>query len=252
MKLSMKIGTSFRAFLAAALAVVTAACGDARATDAARQDDLERDLELASATTMNLASARVDPSLLDALETKPQGAPLAVPTIRKGAGSRAVRSSTPTVRATPEVELAAEATDATLISAEAPAPEVSEPVAVVPRPAPVPAEPAGDYGTGGGGVIFGGGGIGGVIIRGGGVDGDNCDLHTRGGRRGTTRGPIYMPTVPVATQPSGPSGTAGRPRGGFGGFGGTEGPATDARRPTGPQPARPAGPRSGPVSRRGF
>lgn len=237
----MKLVTPLRALGAVAFATAIAACGDARSTDVASKDDLQRDLELASATTMSLAGGRVDSALLNTLETKPQGAPQPATTVKKAAGNRAVRSRTPTVRATPEVELAAvEEVAETETLAEAPAPESSEPVAVAPRPAPpvIIATGAGDYGTGGnGGGIFGPG----VIIRGGGVDGDNCELHTRGGRRGTNRGPVYVPTIPVYTQPSVPT----RTRGGFGG--GTA--SGDTRRSTGTQ-SQPASPRGRTTSRR--
>lgn len=176
------------------LAAGVSACRDARATDA--QAELQRDLELA-ASTVSLASPQVDAALLNAMETKPQGAPEAAPVVKKAAGPRAVRSQTPTVRATPEVEVAAlnDQGDVTQVESIAPAPDITEPVAVAPRPQPVIVQTGGtaggDYGTGGG--VFGGGG-GGVIIRGGGIDGDNCELHRRG--RGN-RGPIYVPTPNV-------------------------------------------------------
>ncbi len=183
---------------ALAVAVGITACGDAKATEAS-QEDLKRDLELASSTTMNLATPKVDPSLLT-LETKPQGAPETAKVVKKGAGPRAVRSQAPTVLATPEMDVAAvdESEDVTESESIAPVPESTEPVAVAPRPQPVIIQTAGggDYGTSGnGGGVFGGGsgsGGRGAIIRGGGVDGDNCDLH-RGGRG--TRGPIYIPTT---------------------------------------------------------
>jgi hypothetical protein len=192
------------------LAAGIAACGDARgeAATAAQQEDFKRDLQLASSSTMNLATPKVDPKLLNSLETKPMGAPEPTNVVKRGAGNRAVHSHTPTVRATPEVDIAAVDEVAEVESESiAPAPEVTnEPVAVAPRPAPVVIQTGGgDYGTSGngGGVFGGGGGIGGVVIRGGGVDGDNCDLH-RTGRRptstGTFPGPIYRqpprPSVP--------------------------------------------------------
>lgn len=247
MKDLMKMFSPARALGAVVVAASLIACRDARTTDTARDAELKSDLELAS-TSMNLAPNKVDPSFLDSLETRPQGAPKAATVVKKGHGPRVIASRTPTVRAAQDPEpAAAETADVTQTVAQAPAPDVSEPVAVAPRPAPVDAQPAGDYGTGGGGVFGGGGGIGGVIIRGGGVDGDNCDLHTRGGRRGTTRGPIYMPTIPVATQPSMPDRGAGGRRGGWGGIGGA---ATDTRRPDASQPTGTA-PRSRPVTRRG-
>jgi hypothetical protein len=162
----------------------------------AAQEDLKRDLQLAASATMDLAGPKVNPALLT-LEAKPQGAPEAATTIRRGAGNRAIRSRTPTVRATPELEVAAvDETDQVESLAEAPVAEaIDEPVAVAPRPVPVIVSTggAGDYGTGSGGGIFGGG-MGGVVIRGGGVDGDNCELHRNG--RGT-RGPIYIPNRPA-------------------------------------------------------
>ncbi len=188
-----------------AVAAITA-CGDSRGTDAA-QDDLRRDLELASSTTMNLAAPTVDSSLLNAMETTPASAPAPAIVVRRAPGPRSVRSQTPTVRATPAVDVAAlDEVDEVKSESEAPAPEeVTEPVAVAPRPAP----PAGDYGTGinggGAGVYGGGGGVygggTGVVIRGGGVDGDNCELHRRrpgspvyGGGYG---GPVFIPRAQV-------------------------------------------------------
>jgi hypothetical protein len=186
---------------ALAVAAGLAACGDSRSTDTS---DIERDLQLASASTMNLAAPRVDPALLTSLETKPQGAPERAATVKRGPGTRAVRSEAPTVEATPDVDVAAVHEVEQEVQTESVAPEAeptNEPVAVAPRPAPVVVQAgnAGDYGTSGG--IFGGGGVGGVVIRGGGVDGDNCELHRRGRGGsvlggGTIRGPVYSPSVP--------------------------------------------------------
>jgi hypothetical protein len=194
----------------AALALTTGilACADAPAAET-KNTDLQRDIELASATTMNLAAPRIDSSLLNSMETQPQGTPEVARTVRRGAGSRAVRSETPTVRATPVVEVAElEESEEVPTVAVAPAPEESsEPVAVAPRPAPavIPTggEGGGDYGTSGnGGGIFGGGsGNGGVVIRGGGVDGDNCELHRRG-RNGGIAGPVFYPRTPRTGMPA--------------------------------------------------
>lgn len=172
--------------------VATAACGDARANDAA-ENELKRDLELASATTMKLATPAVDSALLTAMETKPQRAPEQSTVVRRGAGTRAVPSATPTVEAEPELDVAAEGeSEVTETVAAAPAPEpINEPIAVAPRPQPsiIQTGGAGDYGVGSGGM---GGGGGGVVLRGGGVHGDNCQIHTRGGGI-YTRGPVYIP-----------------------------------------------------------
>jgi outer membrane receptor protein involved in Fe transport len=197
------------------------ACAEAPAAES-RNADLQRDIELASATTMNLAAPRVDSALLNAMETQPQGTPEVAKTVRRGAGSRAVRSETPTVRATPVVEVA-ELEESEEVQTESIAPaleESSEPVAVAPRPAPavIPTggEGGGDYGTSGtGGGIFGGGaGSGGVVIRGGGVDGDNCELHRRPRSRGGFGGPIMMPNpnVPRTGMPVYDSGRGVRQR----------------------------------------
>ena len=174
-----------------------AACGDARANDA-DQADLKRDLEMASAATMKLATPTVDSALLSAMETKPQNAPQPKKVVKRGAGPRAVASNAPTVQAEPELDVADVGESTTTESvAVAPAPEpINEPVAVAPRPQPpvIFTGGTGDYGTGSGGM---GGGRGGVVIRGGGVDGDNCDLHRGRGTRGGiyTRGPVWVPQV---------------------------------------------------------
>jgi hypothetical protein len=191
----MKASTLKLSIVALSVAAGLIACG--RGTgDTASQDDFKRDLQLASSTNLDLAAPKVDPSLLT-LESKAPAAPAPATTIKKGPGSRAVRSETPTVTATPDVDVAAVAEESAEVEtiAEAPAPvESTEPVAVAPRPSPVVIQTAGggsgDYGRSGTGVIFGGG----SVIRGGGVDGDNCEIHS-GGRRPTrtTRGPIFVP-----------------------------------------------------------
>lgn len=208
MRTTMKLSISTLAVFALfALATGIAACSDARATETAQADELKRDLELASATTMKLAGPAVNPALLNTMETQPMSAPTPATSVKRGAGTRAVRSNAPTVLAAPESEAADETSVELEALASAPMPDVSEPVAVAPRPtAPeviATSLPAGDYGTGsgGGGVFGGGGGRGGVVIRGGGVHGDNCELHRR--PRGTTsRGPVYVPSVPIASQPT--------------------------------------------------
>lgn len=185
----------------AALALSTGlmACAEKGSTSA--DQELKHDLELATASTMNLATPRVDSSLLNSMETRLRAEPQPMHTVRRGAGTRAVQSQAPTVLATPDVDVAAvdESNEAESESL-APAPESSEPVAVAPRPAPVVIPASGDYGSGTGGGIFGGGTGTGVVIRGGGVDGDNCELHRRprGGGIPTSHGPVYIPqpTVP--------------------------------------------------------
>ena len=204
----MRTTTTKLATLAAMLLTAgLMACGTSGKSGTASNDDFKRDLQLASATNMNLAAPKVDPALLT-LETAPRGAPQPTPTLKKAEGPKAVRSEAPTVEAAPEPEAAAvqeEVPVATTV-APAPAPQSNEPVAVAPRPMPAATQPGGGAGTGdygrGGGVF--GGGIG-VVIRGGGVDGDNCDLHGRGRPTIIYRSPVYVPRPLVPTSGRGGS-----------------------------------------------
>lgn len=189
----------------------TAACAPGRKADTAGTDDFQRDLQLAAATNMDVATPPVSAALLTTLETVPRATPEPAPTIKKAPeGDHAVHAEAPTVEATPVPEVAAveETTPVVETVAPAPVPEpITEPVAVAPRPQPV-ALPAGGVGSGdyggGGGVL--GGGIG-VVIRGGGVHGDRCEIHTR--RGGVYRGPIFVPRPGAPTT----GGTSVIPRG---------------------------------------
>lgn len=215
---------------ALSVAGVLAACG--RATDTSQSDDFGNDLKLASASTMDLATPKVDPSLLNsALENRAEAAPRTAAVVKRAPGPRVLQSKTPTRRAAPtgEVATAGETSDQSTSVESAPAADASEPVAIAPRPTPG-AQPGagsapGDYGTSGnGGGIFGpSGGLGGVVIFGGGADGDHCE--PRGGRRG-------------GMGRSGGMGGVGRP-GGMGGIGGIFGPVII--RSAGAVPTRPLG-----------
>ena len=81
-----------------------AACTGAPANSAS--DDFTRDLQLAS-TAVDLAGPGVDSALLGQLETQPNAAPEQAVRVVRGSGERAVSSRTPTVRATPTMEVAA-------------------------------------------------------------------------------------------------------------------------------------------------
>jgi hypothetical protein len=187
----------------AALALTAVACAPAAKTDT----EFQRDLQLASATTMDLAAPAVNPALLT-LENAPAAAPAPAPVIQKAPEAPlAIQSEAPTVEATPEPDPAPVQESVETLTAPAPAPapvESNEPVAVAPRPQPAPVVAAGgtgagDYGRGGG--VWGNGG--GVIIRGGGVDGDHCIPR---GRRGGVifSGPVYVPR-PLGGRGSAPS-----------------------------------------------
>ena len=170
---------------ALSLAIGTSACRDANANSGVAQAELKRDLEMAASATISLAAPKVDSALLK-FEGQPKSAPQASPPLGRVLArerfSPRPRPFAPSLSSRCDV-VESEMTETV---ADASGPESTEPVAVAPRPTPV-----GDYGTGGG--IFGGGSGGGVVIRGGGVDGDNCELHRRGGRRG---GPVYIPQTP--------------------------------------------------------
>jgi len=188
--------------LSLSLAAAVAACSKGN-TSTAQQDDLANDLRLAQSSTLNLAQPKVDASLLNAsLENKPTGSPQAATTLKKNAaGTHVVHSRNATLHAAPTTEVAASEDVSKEVETmdQAPAPDVTEPVAVAPRPSPGPNPGAGDnpgdYGTSGnGGGIFGpGGGMGGVVMRGGGADGDHCEIHGTGRRTG----PIFIPTTGV-------------------------------------------------------
>ena len=248
------VKVTFASLALIGIAGAIAACTDARATETTKDAELSRDLELASAQTLALAGRVVDSANLASLETKPASAPEAARVVTRGAGPKAVRSKAPTVRATPEPVPAAAEGEGDSMAEEASLAE-SEPVAVVPLPAPVaiPSAPAGDYGSGGGIVGSGGGRIGtgggGVVIRGGGVHGDNCELHRR--PRGGTRGPVYVPATIIPS--SRPTTTSAPSRGGSIG----RNPEPVSRRPetVNSSPREPRAPRQRPdprATRRGM
>ena len=204
-------------------AVVLSACGKSSTrADGAISDELKRDLQMASSTSLDLASRQSAAAF--PLTELPAATPSPSTTLRKSAGPKAVRSRTPTVKAAPEPTVATEVEEPEVeVTAEAPSPTLEpmpEPDApAVPRPSPINPAPAGDgsWGRNGGGSAPGGvgggsvlGGIFGVVIRGGGVDGDRCEIHNRRprNRAGILNGGIY--TGPR----SGPSRLPGSPVGG--------------------------------------
>ena len=205
------------------LAVAVVACSKSSApADSQLNDDLKRDLQLASSTSLDLASKQSAASF--PLTEVPVTASKAPSTsVRKAAGPKAVRSKAPTVKATPEPTPAVETEEAQVESmVETPSPVVEpEPAPdapAVPRPSPVNPVPAGDgsWGRGGNGGGTGGstggtilGGIFGVVIRGGGVDGDRCEIHDRRGRNRPTSGGVYIPASPYPSAPR-----TGQPRAG--------------------------------------
>lgn len=197
--------------------VVLAACGKNGASpNRAMNDDLKRDLQLASSSGLDLASQQAAKGFA-LTEIAQSSAPSPAPAVKKGAGPKAVRSKTPTVKAAPDASIESKAEEPTTqVMAQAPSPtteQVPDPAApAVPRPSPMPIDPNGGEGArgqngggpnpgagdGGGSVL---GGIFGAILRGGVVDGDHCDPRTDGrhGRRPPYGGPSTFPNNPYPT-----------------------------------------------------
>jgi hypothetical protein len=161
--------------------------------------DLQRDLKLASTTSLELAPAGIPLTTVSAIEAPPAATPeRATRPKASPRGPRVVRSRAPSVAAAPEPEVAAaeeesESTStADLASAEAEA-EASAPAAggvPLPRPTAIPVSyptGSGDAGTYDPGP--------GTVIRGGGIDPDHCQIHTRRGG-GRVYPPIFRPRGP--------------------------------------------------------
>jgi len=195
-------------------AVVLAACGKNGASpNRAMNDDLKRDLQLASSSGLDLASQQAAKSFA-LTEIGQSSAPSPAPALKKGAGPKAVKSKTPTVKAAPDASIESKSEEPTTeVMAEAPSPtteQVPDPAApAVPRPSPMPIKPNGGDGAqgqngGGPNPGAGDGGIFGTILRGGVVDGDHCDPRTDRRPRGRRSGGGYGTSpVPFPTRPGG-------------------------------------------------
>ncbi|MHB1861940.1 MAG: hypothetical protein ACYCVL_03130 [Gemmatimonadaceae bacterium] len=193
--------------IALPLAAALGACGRGDRTTSSTVD-LQRDLRLASTTTMEVPEAPVNPANFNDLETRPLSAPRPSRRLRNDPGPRAVASSAPTLPAAPAPQVSQ------MQHAEAPRAAVSpvplsagDPMATLSRPA-ASSGAAGVMGSGDLGRTGSGGGMGpftGVVIRGGGVGDDHCEPHGRGGVYlpmpggfGGSRFPTIRPTVPNA------------------------------------------------------
>jgi hypothetical protein len=191
-----------------------AACTRGGKSNAAGDVDLQRDLKLASTSTLDLATPRVNPANFRDMETAPKGAPEPSKHVVKDPGPLAVASSAPELKAAP-APIVAVTQDVpqvqTVATAPVPVPNL-DPIATVPRPGATSVvtdnSGGGEYGRSpdGGGIFGGMGRPGGVIIRGGGVDGDHCEPQ---GRRPGVYIPSFPGGAPVPTRPTGPA----RPRG---------------------------------------
>ncbi len=171
-------------FLAVALPLTLVACGRSDRQTARENAALQRDLKLAATSTIDLQAPAVNPANFDQLETAPQSALHEVRHLRRAPGLRAIRSATPTLRAS-EIPAVAETDNVPQIETVAAAPvqqPATDPVATMPRPSNSPQMPGrageGQSGNAGRGGIFGGWGpVIGVVLRGGGADGDHCEPH---------------------------------------------------------------------------
>jgi hypothetical protein len=181
--------------LAGAAIAVAACSGKSRSNTASANDDLKRDLELASSPRMELAGAQNQrQQVVSAIErvaapvaghTAPRYRPHADPTPAPAEVTAAPDPSPTTVATAPEPQPEPQPTAQQPVSGPSPS---DAPVAGARPQAPVIAEgPAPSEGRDRGGW---GGGWGGVVIRGGGVDGDHCDPRGAHGRHGGMNGGI--------------------------------------------------------------
>lgn len=186
-----------------ATAVVVGVSRTSQGAAATSDGDLQRDLKLASATSLELAPAGRGLATVSSIEASPLASPeRSVRPKRSSSGTRALRSRKPTVKAAPEPEPAeaVEESETSVVaesagaSTEATAVAAAEGGVALPRPTAIPVSYPGTGGGSAGGDVDGshgtGGGVyGGPVIRGGGGgDGDPCRIH--GGVFGG-RPPIY-------------------------------------------------------------
>lgn len=179
-----------------ALTLIVAACSSGERKDSALSNDLQQDLALAT-TSVALPASPANANF--ALETAPPSAPEPATKLRRSPGRRAIHSEVRTVAAAPDPTPApTEEMSIPVSQTPSTAESTGDPHATVegvplPRPTAIPVSlPASGPGPEvivqdgrTGGVL---GGIG-AVIRGGGVDGDNCEIHDRRGRRR----PVYVP-----------------------------------------------------------
>src|SRR3954469_846431 len=108
-------------------AVVLAACGKNGASpNRAMSDDLKRDLQPASSPAHDLASQQTSKGFA-LTEIAQSIAPSPTTTVKKGAGPKAVKSRTPTVKAAPDASIESKAEEPTTeVMAQAPSPTTEQ------------------------------------------------------------------------------------------------------------------------------
>ena len=201
------------------VAAFAVACGRGKSNDtAALNADLKRDLDAASAASVELASTSRDyqpARFVSAIESPATNAPVRRRNVRRPVARPTASVDQELAKAPdPAPENKVEVATPDVAQTEAPAPTIDTPtqVAVTPRPTPVGNAPAStDVGTGGVGGGSGGGGLGGigeaigtvigvVIVRGGAGGVDHCDPRTD---RRPTNGPVALPDPRVPTRAGG-------------------------------------------------
>ena len=193
-----------------------------RSMNKAPADSFAEELKRADAAGLELAQSQ-SAKQFALNETAPEAKPEAKTVTKRGAGPKAIRSKTPSVKAAPEpvaADVVEEIPDLSVMHATVAQTSVEAPAPSIPRPSPA-SEPApsedngailrGGSGAGSGrtGAGTGGGGWGtifGAVIRGGGVDGDNCDPR---GTRNSGR-PGSVGRYPVGGVYGGNPNTGGR------------------------------------------
>ena len=201
------------------VAALAVACGRGKSNDkTALNADLKRDLDAASAASVELASTSrgYQPTrFVSAIESPATSEPVRRRSVRRPVARPTASVDQDLAKAPdPAPENKVEVASPDVAQTEAPAPTIDTPtqVAVTPRPTPVGNAPAStDVGSGGVGGGSGGGGLGGigeaigtvigvVVVRGGSGGVDHCDPRTD---RRPSNGPIYMPN------PTGPTRAGG-------------------------------------------
>jgi hypothetical protein len=191
------------------VAALAVACGRGTSSEQPTLSaDLKRDLDAASASSVELASTARDyqpARFVSAIESPRTAEPVRRRNVRRPVARPVAQTEEQTAKApdpAPEATVQVAEPDPAPTEALAPAIETPTNVAVTPRPTPVGAAPAAtDVGTGGVGSGSGGGGLGGIgeaigtiigvaVVRGGRGGVDHCDPRTD---RRPTNGPIALP-----------------------------------------------------------
>ena len=191
------------------VAALAVACGRGNSSDqTALSADLKRDLDAASASSVELASTARDyqpARFVSAIESPRASESVRRRNVRRPVARPVANNQEETAKAPePAPEATVQVAEVDPAPTEAPAPAIDTPtnVAVTPRPTPIGSAPAAtDAGTGGVGSGSGGGGLGGIgeaigtiigvaVVRGGRGGVDHCDPRTD---RRPTNGPVALP-----------------------------------------------------------